>query len=90
MESDQRPSIDLEGSWNSIQRDLNIHLTLAELDGSAEGSSKRAFLDDSDLTKFEVSLFFKVELIDVPCAICQLCGCENSWVHTPSNWGDLP
>jgi hypothetical protein len=90
MEPDQRPSIDLEGSWYSIQRDLNIHLTLAELDGGAESSPERAFLDDSDLTEFEVSLFLKVELIDIPCAICQLCGCENSWVHTPSNWDGLP
>ena len=78
MEPDQRPSIDLEGCWNSIQRDLNIHLTLAELDGGAECSSKRAFLDDSDLTEFKVSLFLEVELIDVPCAIRQLCSVSKS------------
>jgi len=90
MESDQRPSIDLERSGDSIQRDLNFHLTLTELDGRSEGSSKWAFLNDSDLTEFEVSLFLEMELIDVPCAIRQLCGVSESWGLTPSNWGDLP
>ena len=78
MEPDQRPSIHLEGSWDSIQRDLNIHLTLTELDGSSEGSSKWLLLDDSDLTEFEVSLFLEVELIDVPCAIRQLCASRGN------------
>jgi len=90
MEPDQRPSIHLEGSWDSIQRDLNFHLTLAELDGSTESSSKWPLLNDSDLTEFEVSLFLEMELIDVPCAICQLAGRRGGRGLTPSNWGDLP
>jgi hypothetical protein len=74
VEPDQRSSIDLKGSWDSIQRNLNIDLALAKLNGGAESSSERTFLDDSDLTEFEMSLFLEVELIDVPCAACQLCG----------------
>jgi hypothetical protein len=85
MEPDQRPSIHLEGSWDSIQRNLNIHLTLAELDRRSQGSSKRTFLNDSDLTELEVSLFLEVELIDIPCAACQLDNGTKGWVLTPSN-----
>lgn len=90
MEPDQGPSIHLERSWDSIQRDLNFHLTLAELDGGTESSSKWPLLNNSDLTEFEMGLFFEVELIDVPCAVCQLCGSRGSRGLTPSNWGDLP
>jgi len=72
MEPNQRSSIDLERSWDSIQRDLDIHPTLAELDGRPESSSKWTFLDDSHLTEFEVSLFLEVELVDIPCADYQL------------------
>jgi hypothetical protein len=85
VEPDQRSSIGLEGRWDRIQRNLNIDLTLAKLNGGPEGSSKRAFLDDPDLTEFEVSLFLEVELINVPCAASQLDDGTKGWVLTPSN-----
>jgi hypothetical protein len=49
-----------------------------------------AFLDDPDLTEFEVSLFFEVELIDIPCADCQLGRGQKGRGLTPSSWDDLP
>lgn len=72
MEPDQTPGVGLERGGDSVHRDLDVQPTLTELDSGTQSSPQRTILKDMDLTKFEVGLLFKVELVDIPSAVHQL------------------